>query len=138
MIVRNKAWHVYVSSLVFFIACQLSTLALFQKMLICNSGIGFSINIPVFALIPAIIVSTLFIGGMFRTMLREKTSGYIVIASGGLFFGGTLSNIADRFLRGCVPDFFHIFFFPTFNVADIGISVGTSILFILLILKKNT
>lgn len=130
MIVRSKAWHICVSSLVFFVVCQISTLALLPKTLVCNSGISFSINIPVFVLIPAIIISLFFIAGTLQAMLQGKTLGHLAILGGSLVFGGAFSNITDRLFRGCVPDFFHIFFFPTFNVADMGISMGAILLLI--------
>lgn len=138
MSIRNKAWRIIIASFVFFVVCQLSTLAFLPKIIVCNSGISFSINIPVFVLIPAIAISLFCIGRTLQTTLRKKTSGYLAITSGSLFFGGALSNIADRILRGCVPDFFHISFFPTLNVADIGISAGALLLFTLLIREKIT
>ncbi len=136
MIIRSKAWHICVSSLVFFVVCQISTLALLPKTLICNSGVSFSVNTPVFVLIPAIITSLFFIAGILRALLQRKVLGHLAIVGGSLLFGGAFSNIADRLFRGCVPDFFHIFFFPTFNVADMGISMG-AILLLISMFHKN-
>lgn len=46
----------------------------------------------------------------------------------GLFIGGSIGNIVDRFRLGYVTDFldFHFgdYIYPTFNVADAGICVG--------------
>lgn len=50
-----------------------------------------------------------------------------------LLLGGASSNITDRLVRGCVPDFFALSCFPAFNVADIGISMGAGLLFLLLL-----
>ncbi len=48
----------------------------------------------------------------------------------GLLLGGAVGNLADRvfrdpgFLRGAVVDFVDLQFWPVFNVADMGITVG--------------
>ena len=45
-----------------------------------------------------------------------------------LVMGGALGNVIDRFVYGAVVDFlsFHVagFYWPAFNVADSGITVG--------------
>lgn len=44
----------------------------------------------------------------------------------GLVFAGGLGNALDRFILGYVVDFIQVLFisFPTFNVADIGVTCG--------------
>jgi signal peptidase II len=46
----------------------------------------------------------------------------------GLLTGGIIGNVIDRAWRGVVVDFFdmHCIRFPTFNVADMAISVGVA------------
>ncbi len=46
----------------------------------------------------------------------------------GLLAGGIIGNVIDRCYRGVVVDFidFHCIRFPTFNVADMAISVGVA------------
>lgn len=51
----------------------------------------------------------------------------------GLILGGTTGNLIDRLTRGSVVDFIDFSFWPTFNVADIAISVGSALLIILLL-----
>jgi signal peptidase II len=49
----------------------------------------------------------------------------------GLILGGAVGNLADRLLRGhqgAVVDFVHTSFWPTFNLADSAIVVGTVLL----------
>ncbi len=50
----------------------------------------------------------------------------------GLIVGGALGNATDRLRRGAVPDFldFHLgnWHWPAFNMADVGIVCGTSLL----------
>jgi len=55
----------------------------------------------------------------------------LVQVSFGLLCGGIVGNLVDRLRHGHVIDFldFHFgsYVFPTFNVADSGISVGVAI-----------
>lgn len=50
----------------------------------------------------------------------------------GLIVGGALGNATDRLRRGAVPDFldFHLgnWHWPAFNMADVGVVCGTSLL----------
>ena len=52
----------------------------------------------------------------------------------GVICGGGAGNLIDRFVRGSVTDFFATEFikFPIFNVADIAISLGIFVAFILI------
>lgn len=45
-----------------------------------------------------------------------------------LVLGGALGNLVDRFLSGYVVDFVSVPHWPTFNVADVAISVGVALL----------
>ena len=58
----------------------------------------------------------------------------------GMLFGGILGNLADRLFIGYVRDFisfkFGNYYFPTFNIADIGITVGVLLLFIVTIKEE--
>ena len=42
----------------------------------------------------------------------------------GLILGGTLGNGYDRIMFGTVTDFINVHFWPVFNVADSGVSIG--------------
>ncbi len=57
----------------------------------------------------------------------------------GLLLGGILGNLVDRFARGSVVDFIHVYIerreggqwsWPAFNVADSAICIGVLLLFI--------
>lgn len=141
MSLRNKASRVFFASLVFFIFCQISHQLLGQP-LVCNTGIGLGIEIPrVFLVI--LIVLTLFLASLLLRNILHNTEKLTptIFLGGSLLFGGALSNIVDRLRMGCVPDFFHIGWFPAFNVADIGISGGVMLLIISLLtmnkIEKN-
>jgi signal peptidase II len=66
---------------------------------------------------------------------RMPSSRLLLQCSLAVIMGGILGNFADRILQGYVVDFieFHIkdaFYWPTFNVADSGITVGIGLLLI--------
>lgn len=46
----------------------------------------------------------------------------------GMILGGALSNLLDRIRMGGVTDMLDVYRWPTFNVADSGITVGVGIL----------
>ena len=55
----------------------------------------------------------------------------------GLILGGALGNLADRIVYGAVTDWIDVGIgatrWPTFNVADIGVTVGVLVLALLLL-----
>ena len=66
---------------------------------------------------------------------RIRVEGPLVLMAGlALVLGGALGNLVDRARHGYVTDFFQVWFgdwaFPSFNVADAGISVGAALLII--------
>ena len=81
------------------------------------------------------ILNIIIIGVLIYVLIRCKDYIKVPIT---LIIAGATSNLIDRISRGFVIDFIKVklFNFPTFNIADILIVVGT-ILLILLILKKS-
>ena len=66
---------------------------------------------------------------------RIRGAGQVVLSAGlALVLGGAVGNLIDRIVLGHVTDFFQVWFgswaFPSFNVADAGISVGAALLII--------
>ncbi|MBW6390309.1 MULTISPECIES: signal peptidase II [Halomonadaceae] len=61
-------------------------------------------------------------------MSRLKADEKLLAASLALVIGGALGNLYDRLVHGYVVDFlsFHVagWYYPAFNVADIGITLG--------------
>lgn len=59
-----------------------------------------------------------------------------------LVFGGALGNLWDRVIVGTVTDFLQFFFgsyeFPSFNVADSGITIGAGLLILDILLHRET
>jgi len=66
---------------------------------------------------------------------RIRKEGPLVLMAGlALVLGGAIGNLIDRARLGYVTDFFQVWFgdwaFPSFNVADAGITVGATFLII--------
>ena len=66
---------------------------------------------------------------------RIRNDGQAILPAGlALVLGGAIGNLIDRILLGHVTDFIQVWFgnwaFPSFNVADAGISVGAALLII--------
>jgi signal peptidase II len=84
-----------------------------------NTGAGFSLfqgNNAALALASIVIISLLLVFfGRFSD--REKWFAAAVM-------GGALGNLIDRLTLGYVVDFIELSFWPTFNVADAGITIG--------------
>jgi len=86
----------------------------------------------------SVIVSVCLIVWLYR-MTREEKWLSISIA---LILGGAIgNNLIDRVIYGHVVDFIQVFYkdwyFPSFNVADAAITVGTVLLLILTFFEKN-
>jgi signal peptidase II len=79
----------------------------------------------------ATVVSAIIVIWLWR-IRRERQA---VLAAGlALVLGGAIGNLIDRISLGYVTDFIQVWFgdwaFPSFNVADAGISVGAAFLII--------
>ncbi|MGM0914341.1 MAG: signal peptidase II [Pseudomonadota bacterium] len=66
--------------------------------------------------------------GLTLWMRRLKRDETLLAASLAMIIGGALGNLYDRLVHGYVVDFlsFHVagWYYPAFNVADIGITLG--------------
>jgi len=63
----------------------------------------------------------------------QKTKNFFLL----LVLAGAISNLLDRFLRGCVVDFIKIGSFPAFNFADLLISSGCFLFLFFHFIKTN-
>ncbi|MBF0168697.1 MAG: signal peptidase II [Alphaproteobacteria bacterium] len=80
---------------------------------------------------PLLSALALVISGFLVNWLR-KSEGWWIPSSLGLIIGGAIGNVIDRIRFGAVADFlyFHLgeFYWPAFNLADSGISIGAVML----------
>ena len=107
------------------------------------AGAGEKFRVPFFHLVS--IVAVIFIFSYYRKL--SETQRYLQISL-ALVLGGALGNALDRILRGYVIDFIDWHWFdpgwlrpslhwPTFNVADSGITIGLVMLFAEMLFVKK-
>jgi lipoprotein signal peptidase len=107
---------------------------------ICNKGIAFGISVYCVVLCIFIIIAFYFSYRILNFKLKNfnlienlklKIETYKSIRIAIIFLAaGMLSNVADRFIHGCVIDFIDLKFWPVFNPADTFISIGALILLV--------
>lgn len=90
---------------------------------LCNSGIALSIPLPANIIWLGI---GIFLGVAGYQTLRQPISS-TRLAWFAVFLGGLINGF-DRFFRGCVTDYLHLPFFPSFNLADIMLFLGVTFL----------
>lgn len=103
-----------------------------QLTYIHNSGGAFGLfpqGGPLF-----LITGVLVAGGMVWALPRLQAWGPWTTSACALILGGTVGNLVDRVRFGSVVDFLDLGWWPIFNVADMGISVGITLLLVQMIL----
>ena len=77
---------------------------------------------------------TIFIAVMLWRGPKQGTSEGLIRMGLALVLGGALGNLFDRIATGTVTDFLEVYYgnyyFPAFNIADSGISIGAGLLLI--------
>jgi signal peptidase II len=107
------------------------------------AGAGEKFRVPFFHLVS--IAAVIFIFSYYRKLREDQRYLQFALA---LVLGGALGNALDRIIRGYVIDFIDWHWFdpnwlrpslhwPTFNVADSGISVGLVLLFLEMLIAKK-
>ena len=107
------------------------------------AGAGEQFRVPFFYLVS--IAAVIFIFSYYRKLRTDQRYLQVALA---LVLGGAIGNAIDRVLRGYVIDFIDWHWFdpnwlhpalhwPTFNVADSGITVGLAMLFLEMIFVKK-
>jgi signal peptidase II len=93
-----------------------------------NEGIAFGIGGDISAVIIGATI-VLLLGFLVFLAFRGGT-GWLVWLPAALLIGGALGNLADRVRDGAVIDFINVPLWPTFNLADVAITVGVLLLLI--------
>jgi signal peptidase II len=85
------------------------------------------------------ILANLLIIALLIYIYREiKPAPRVMTTAIGLLIGGALGNLYDRIMFGTVIDFLDFRIWPVFNVADIGIVLGTGLLAIFLLQESRS
>jgi signal peptidase II len=96
----------------------------FNKGMAFSQGEGWG---PVIGVVALVVIVVLLVS------IGETQSRWYPLAV-GMIIGGAVGNVADRlfrgdaWLRGGVVDFIDVQWWPIFNVADIGVTVGGALL----------
>jgi signal peptidase II len=92
--------------------------------LVHNPGVAFGLGsgAPTAFILIGTLVTVLALGiGAWRNRLGS-------VVGAGLVLGGAVGNLADRLTDGTVVDMFDVGWWPTFNAADVFITVGVAVL----------
>lgn len=96
-----------------------------------NTGFAFGLlgDQTTIVRVATIVVAALLIVIIWRLPLHDRTTAL----GAGMLAGGALGNLIDRAWLGYVTDFIHLppmAFFQTFNIADMGIVFGVTLVII--------
>lgn len=103
---------------------------------------GFLRDAPLLIRIIFLQVVSVFAMGLIVVVVWRTPEGFLPSVVGlATIMGGAVGNFVDRFQRTVVVDFLDMFIseshWPTYNVADIGITVGVALLLIQVLRKKS-
>jgi signal peptidase II len=100
-----------------------------------NTGGAFSVGQgrTMFFLITGVAVSI----ALLLYLPKLAKSHWMPATAYALILGGAIGNLIDRYLYHYVVDFIDLGWWPVFNIADSGISVGVFLLFLSLVLGKD-
>lgn len=104
-----------------------------------NTGAAFSIltGQRIFLILIAIVILIV----IFNYLRKNKIESKIEKIAFSLIIGGSIGNLLDRIVRGCVIDFLDFkilgYNFPIFNLADTFIVVGVFLLLIITLTRKE-
>ena len=102
-----------------------------------NTGAAFGLFPSAQLIIALLALAIVIVLLIYRKHIARTTISTIAL---GAIIGGALGNLADRLLLGYVLDFINFSFWPAFNIADIGVTVGSITLIIehVLYSRRNT
>lgn len=91
-----------------------------------NAGIAFGLGnrLPSAVVIGVTAAVTLFLA------VAALRGAFPSPAGAGLVLGGAVANVGDRMVGGSVVDFLDLGWWPSFNLADIALSVGCVLLLV--------
>ncbi len=114
----------YLSVGVFFFALQAITRLIVANdvlPILCNKGISFGVEVPTIIFGGLWIV---FIGVMYHLWQSVQQESFLAQLPYIFIIAGALSNLADRFVYGCVVDYIRLVPWNVFNLADASIVIG--------------
>lgn len=110
----------------------------FPQIIIKNTGTAFGFFAQRNSVL--LVLSIAVVGGLIVYLVRTRhlnTHNRLFIISCMLVIGGGIANIIDRILFGYVIDFIRLPLWPAFNIADLSVSVGMTLLVWQSLFKKR-
>ena len=101
-----------------------------------NSGIAFGLFASRTSFV--IVITAVAVALMFWFFARSGRRHPVLPVGLGLVLGGSIANLVDRVRLGRVTDFLDLDAWPAFNLADMFIVIGVSVLFGTLVLADRT
>jgi len=93
-------------------------------------GLGDRLPGPVLIVVTAAVTVVLAVAAI-RGMFPSRVAA-------GLVLGGAVANLADRVIGGTVVDFLDLGWWPSFNAADVALSVGCALLVLMSLRAEAT
>lgn len=123
---KSNLKYLFLTFLIIVVDLLSKSVAGLSLRVLCNRAMAFGLNplnwegleSNILAIIVSILV-IIYIGYLFLTERRP-----LQLFSYALILGGGGANLIDRLLFGCVRDFIHVPFYPSFNLADCAITLG--------------
>lgn len=97
-----------------------------------NSGIAFGLFAQ--ALPAVVLLTAVAVAWMLLFFARSGGRHPLLVPAIGLLVGGSFANLLDRVRLGHVTDFIDLRWWPTFNLADVSITVGVALLLVVALL----
>lgn len=100
-------------------------LGLIELRLAFNPGVAFSLGdtLPFGVVVAA--TAALTVACAVYAWHRAPHAGWIERTAGGAVIGGAMANVVDRARDGVVTDYLHTGWWPTFNLADAFLVIGS-------------
>lgn len=90
-----------------------------------NSGIAFSISLPIWLqIIGSLVILLILFHIADQLFFSENKRQFLKPVLFGIIVGGAIGNLINRIFQGYVIDFIVLKPIPVFNIADVGITVG--------------
>jgi len=119
--IATKMWTVYPSYKPIIFVRNFLYLSSPQQ----NNGVAFGIPLPMWAQVMAsiiVLVALALIAKQYIFSINKPQ--FIKSVLFGIIIGGAIGNLINRVMQGYVVDFIVLRPIPTFNIADMGITVG--------------
>ena len=105
----------------------------FNLTLLYNTGAAFSLLSEAggwqrWFFVTVTVIVCVFLWSLLKRLKPDEPRSLLSALGMMLIMGGALGNLIDRLFRGAVVDFLDVYYqsyhWPTFNIADIGITIG--------------